>query len=377
VVPHRAASIAAAAPSRRQALRGRVALASGSLVAVALAALGAELAARLYSPDYLTRARGPHVFSDTYGWAARKGINATLADRPVTLNAQGYRGRALSLPRGRGVTRVVVLGDSVAFGLGVSDDETFCSRLNARDNGIEVANLAVQGYGPDQELLKLERDGLRLEPDLVVVAHCLANDLAEAMLPVSLYDGRTPKPRFTLLQGRLQLDGSSLVLSPAARTLQRLSDGSHLFNRLVALVPKTPPTAGPHWRERYADALRDETAALRLNVALVRRMRELCQERGITLVVALFPDRFSYREKPELVLRFVAALRAEGVPLVDLSARFRGRGLRLKDVALDGTGHLSAAGHEIVSNELEREIVRRRPPSGAARDAPQRARPEA
>jgi GDSL-like lipase/acylhydrolase family protein len=366
------------APTSPPTRRGSVALVSASVAALVLLAAAAELAARLYSPDYLTRARGPHVFSDTYGWAARRGVAATLAGHPVTLNEQGYRGRALSLPRGRGLTRVVVLGDSVAFGLGVADDETFCSRLNARDNGIEVANLAVQGYGPDQELLKLERDGLRLEPDLVVVAHCLANDLAEAMLPVSLYDGRTPKPRFTLQDGRLQLDGSSLVLSPAARTLQRLSDDSHIFNRLAALVPKQRPAAGPHWRERYADALHDEAAALRLNVALVRRMRELCQERGITLVVALFPDRFSYRAKPEIAERFVAALRAEGVPLVDLSARFRERGLRLKDVALDGTGHLSAAGHAIVSSELEQDIVRRRPPAGAARGIePRHPRPEA
>ena len=103
----------------------------------------------------------------------------------------------------------------------------------ARHNGIEAANLAVQGYGPDQELLVLMNEGLRLDPDVVVLAFCLGNDFAEAMLPVSLYDGRTPKPRFQLVDGRLVLDDMNLRQSAPRRGQQWLSDYSHLFNRGV------------------------------------------------------------------------------------------------------------------------------------------------
>src|SRR5262245_61007967 len=119
-MPRGLASSAGAAPAHRPTRRGGVALAAASVVTLALLAAAAELGARLYSPDYLTQTRGPHVFSDTYGWAARRGVAAHLAGQPVTLNEHGYRGPSLSLPRGRGLTRVVVLGDSVAFGLGVA-----------------------------------------------------------------------------------------------------------------------------------------------------------------------------------------------------------------------------------------------------------------
>jgi hypothetical protein len=366
VMAERDASSGTAQRSRLQALPGRLLLAGGSIVVLGVALLATELGLRSCCPDYLTKTRGPHVFSDAFGWAGRKGTVVAMGESRVSLNEHGYRGRALGLPRRHDLTRVVVLGDSVAFGLGVSDEQTFCSLLDARANGIEVANLAVQGYGPDQELLTLERDGLQLAPDVVVLAHCLANDFAEAMLPVSLYDGHTPKPRFTLEGGRLELDGSSLAQAAGDRAVQRLSDHSHLYNRLVALLPQGHPD-GRHWRERQADALRDDGLALRLNLALVRRMNERCRERGITLLVTLFPDRFSYRTKPALAEAFMAELRADGIPLMDLAATFRGRGLRLTDVALDGTGHLSAVGHGLVSVELEREIVRRRPRSGAAR----------
>jgi hypothetical protein len=206
------------------------------------------------------------------------------------------------------------------------------------------------------------------------LAHCLANDFAEAMLAVSLYDGRMPKPRFTLLGDGVELDDSSLLQSAARRALQRLSDYSHLYNRLPALLPQERLAPGRHWRERYDEALRDEDHALRLNLALVRRMREGCRERGIKFLVVLFPGRFSYRVKPALAERFANELHADGIPLLDLSARFRSWGLRLKDVALDGTGHLSPPGHRLVSDELEAEILRRCPPSGGGGEDSRRTR---
>jgi hypothetical protein len=356
--------VAGAAPERRVA-SGRLALALATTALVALAVLGAELVARLVAPGYLVESRGPHVFSETYGWATRAGVATLTSAGRLTLNDRGFRGRELPLPRpGATLTRVVVLGDSVAFGLHVSDEQTFCSILDGRDNGLEVANLAVQGYGPDQELLVLEREGLRLEPDVVVLSFCMANDFADVMLKVSLYDGRTPKPRFELREdGRLSLDDASLSRSALARALQRLSDHSHLVNRVGALAPREPAAPGPHWRERYEAALRDEEQVLQLSLALVRRMRELCRERGIVFLVALMPDRFSYRRKPAVARRFLAGLEADGIPLVDFSARFLDQGLRLKHVALDGTGHLSAEGHRLVSDELEAAILELRPPS--------------
>jgi hypothetical protein len=338
-------------------------LAFGSALLLALALVGAEVIARACSPDYLLQKRGLHVFSATYGWKPRAGASTTLGGARVTLNARGYRGRDVALPRTDGHTRVVVLGDSVAFGLGVSDEETFSSRLDSRSNDIEVANLAVQGYGPDQALLVLQHDGFRCEPDVVILAFCLANDFAEAMLAVSLYDGRTPKPSFHLRDEILVLDDTGLRQSAARRTLQGLSDYSHLFNRMATLTSRSRPESGQHWRERQEQALHDEGKALAVNLALVRRMDALCRERGIRFLVAVFPDRFSYRAKPPLAERFLAALQDDGLSVVDFADRFRHLGLRLRRVALDGQGHLSPLGHAVVSEELEREIKRLAPPA--------------
>jgi hypothetical protein len=337
----------------------RLLLSFGSVVLAVVALVAAEGVARWLEPDYLVRTRGFHVFSHTYGWVPRQGTSTVIDGKRVSFNAAGHRGRELPLPKARGRTRVVVLGDSVAFGLDVSDDEPFTHLLDVRNNGIEAANLAVQGYGPDQELLVLMNEGLRLDPDVVVVSFCLGNDFAEAMLPVSLYDGRTPKPMFRLVGDRLVLDDSGLRQSAWRRAQQWLSDYSHLFNRLTALGP--PPGAPPvaPWRDRKREGLQDKGYALQLNLAIVRRMDALCRERGITFILAAFPNEQSYQSKPWLAGHFLGSLRAEGITVVDMGARFAALGESFSAVSLDGVGHLRPVGHVIAARVLEGEIAGR------------------
>jgi hypothetical protein len=313
--------------------------------------------ARGCAPDYLVETRGLHVFSNTYGWAPREGTSVVIAGKRVSFNAGGYRGRELAFPKPRDRTRVIVLGDSIAFGLDVSDEETFTHLLDARDNGIEAESLAVQGYGPGQELLVLMNEGLRRDPDLVILAFCLDNDFAESVLPVSLYDGRTPKPRYQLVGDRLVLDDSTLRHSAWRRTQQWLSDYSHLYNRAAALDSRSGSPPAAHWRDRKHEALRDEEYALRLNVAIVRRMDAVCRERGIAFILAAFPNWFSYRSKPWLAERFLESVQAEGITVVDMAARFVALGQPFGTVSLDGVGHLSSLGHAIASQVLESEIA--------------------
>ncbi|MGE5126892.1 MAG: SGNH/GDSL hydrolase family protein [Betaproteobacteria bacterium] len=334
-----------------------LALVLGSAAVVACTLVGLEALVRLHAPDHLFLTR-LHVFSQTYGWAPRRGIGVEVDGKRVSFNASGYRGRELASPKAGDRTRVVVLGDSIAFGLGVSDDETFSNLLDVRDNGIEAGNLAVQGYGPDQELLVLMHQGLRADPDVVVLAFCLANDFVDVVLPVSLYDGRSPKPRFGLAGDRLVLDDSNLRRPALRRVQQWLSDHSHLFERLTA-GPAAPSPAESDWHERYKAALRDEDYVLRLNLALVRRMRDLCQERGSAFLVALFPDRPAYRDKSPLERSFCEALRSDDIQVVDMSQHFKMSGQRWKAFAFDGIGHLTPLGHSIASEVLEREITSR------------------
>ena len=324
---------------------------------VASAIVAAECVARRVSPAYLVETRGIHVFSPVYGWIGRPGAVAAMGSGRVTLNRLGFRGRELPPREDGDATRVVVLGDSIAFGYGVADEQTFAHILDTRDNGIAATNLGVQGFGPGQELLVLQREALRADPDVVVLAVCFRNDLADAVLPVALYNGVNPRPRFRLAGDQLVLDDAGVHLSAPARAVSWLSDHSHLYNRLSALLPRPEPS-GESWRIRKAQALRDSDYALRLSVALVLEMRRLCRARGVQFLVATFPGEHAYESEPELQRRFHDTLRNAGVRMLALREELRARGLGASAVTLDETGHLSPVGHRATAEVLESEIQR-------------------
>jgi lysophospholipase L1-like esterase len=347
-------------------LVARLLLACASCTLLGLVIVGTECLARWLAPDYLVRTRGIHVSSTSYGWIGRPNAVAVMGGGRVSLNGRGFRGRELVVPKAGGLTRVVVLGDSIAFGYGVRDEQTFPQILDARDNGIEAGNLAVQGYGPGQELLVLRRDGLRVDPDVVVLAVCLRNDFADAVLPVALYNGITPRPYFRLVGTELVLE-DPVPRFPAARVVGWLSDYSQLYNRASALLTARPEPAEESWRRRKQEALRDEDYVLRLTVALLMEMDEACRERGIAFLVASFPNGVDFAGEPPLHGRLHERLSRAGIRVVDFRARFNALGMKPADVALDDTGHLSPRGHALVAEALEHEIAREPHSAGRGR----------
>lgn len=89
-------------------------------------------------------------------------------------NSQGFRDRERAMERTGQAPRVIVLGDSFVWGIGVSYDETFTTllerALQQTHPGAEVINLGVPGFEPDHYFHLLQRYGIWLRPDVVVLA---------------------------------------------------------------------------------------------------------------------------------------------------------------------------------------------------------------
>ena len=96
---------------------------------------------------------------------------------PIIINGHGFRGDEVPVEKRAGMFRILVLGDSVAFGQGVREEDTFSKQLegllNEDPSGptVEVLNAGVRGYNTFQELLLLKEGGLAFDPDLVLVAY--------------------------------------------------------------------------------------------------------------------------------------------------------------------------------------------------------------
>jgi len=148
------------------------------LFVVALAATGvlAEGMVRLTLPHWTPRTAALSRFwqyDSRLGWShvpnARGWFDAFGHRTEVRINSKGFRDAERGYGRVPGGKRVVVLGDSMVWGYGVEQAETFTAVMEQRRRDLEVVNLGVSGYGTDQQLLLLTDEVLCYRPDVVIV----------------------------------------------------------------------------------------------------------------------------------------------------------------------------------------------------------------
>lgn len=114
-------------------------------------------------------------------------LKSTEYDGVLKTNAQGLVGPAVPATKAAGEFRIVVLGDSYAVGGQVPYEQTFPALLEQRLhaagwNQARVINAAVGGYTTYNEAGALRENLATLQPDLVVVAAFLGNDIFENVL---------------------------------------------------------------------------------------------------------------------------------------------------------------------------------------------------
>lgn len=285
------------------------------------------------------------------------------------LNREGYRD-ADRVPNEKSTRRVLLLGDSVTFGLGVAQDRIYAALLGqelARRGGgsieapPEVINLAIFAYDSLDELAAFEEDGAKYRPDTVVLQFYL-NDFAVRLKAARTSTGGTsapaPSPTF----------GPRLIA-----VKNRVLFGSALYRRLNQAV------AGLSYRlfhdlrrERYPETLsRDEIRADDAYLAehpadatvptfdAIARIRQAAEAKGARFLVFLSPDEVQLFDRTfdrvtERILRFCAA---EGIACFDPLPAFRARSDKAQ-LFLDGV-HYSTHGHAVVAGLLADELARR------------------
>jgi len=175
------------------------------------------------------------TYDEELGWRGLAGARTVHSGQEwrveVKINARGLRSKEYEYDKRVGAKRVVVLGDSYAFGYGVAQEVAFPSQLDSMlGQDVEVINLGTSGYSTDQQLLFLRREGVKYHPDLVIVAFYL-NDAYDNL--IAYYNEWYGKPRFVVgRDGALQLvgvpvprfEGSSYLVSFVRRRWYALRD---------------------------------------------------------------------------------------------------------------------------------------------------------
>jgi lysophospholipase L1-like esterase len=345
-------------------------------ISILVSLLIAEVAVRWVRPQpVMTVSRGLYVPDPPRRYRLQPGFRGTVGNRVefdtrVSINQEGLRGAEVG-PRTPGTFRVLALGDSFTFGVGARERDTFPVRLqeilSSRGVRAEVLNAGAPGYGVPDEAAWFERWGRPLDPDVILVAIFVGNDLQDA----------APGPRPAAVDGALVMPGEST--GSLSRWLYYHSQlfvllkNSSLGASLRRLLGRPEPLETRQQREElelYAQDAPSETVRQGA-VATERAVARLAGQAGKARVLAvlipsliqvdphrwqanlrrfgLAPSRYD-RNRPNQIFQGIFA--RHGIPVLDLTEPFA------RDIARGGKiyyaidQHLTPAGYALTARQV-------------------------
>jgi lysophospholipase L1-like esterase len=153
----------------------------------------------------------------------RPGVKVYRKNLTVTHNSLGFRGSEVSLNKKAGIIRVVTLGGSSTYCVGVSDNETWPYLLEKKlGDGWEVLNLGVPGYNSVENLIQTALQLQELSPDIAVFyegwndIHCI--HIKNLKSDYSDFHG--PLQYHTLRLNALKIGDKSIIISLTRKLLE-------------------------------------------------------------------------------------------------------------------------------------------------------------
>ena len=271
----------------------------------------------------------------------------------IRTNHLGLRDREFADPKPTGVVRILSLGDSYAFGWGVTEEESYTKRLeqnlNAREGRqrYETINAGVASYESWRELELLKRLQPELQPDLVI-CQVADNDLgpdavvgrhANSLLPPWALN-LLRRSRLLTIASTLSEEGREGVRELLARargidTVARSEDELWNYMHRLSATNDSAFFQNPPWVDGIAD-----------NYV---RMNE--RARG-SFVCILLPNRYQIyaREYQDVANNILEKkLQDRGIRVLNLIPYFRRR--NTLPLCLADT-HPNALGHQLIADTL-------------------------
>jgi len=325
----------------------------GLLLAVcslALCALLLEVGLRLfwdgyYQKFYPDRPWEEFEFHPTRGFALGRDLSMVDWDTDFKVtrkhNSHGFRSPEIPVEKPPDRTRVMIVGDSFVYGLGVENEEAFPQVLEQLEPSLQVINAGVPAYSGAEELVQLREEIGIWKPDIVIVAY-FWNDLFGA------YPGRYLK--FEVRDGELYLNPPDppTAHNPVFDTHWKkhehrvarygfIARNSYLYRlvsdrlKVFSFVLQSWWTSlrEPDHQEGDAPASdrSEEEPAWKLSLALLREMGRVSRAHGARFMLLVIPDQAQIEPDvnvyglppflPDVQERVDGFAKREGIPVLD------------------------------------------------------------
>lgn len=313
----------------------------------------------------------------------------------TSINSLGMRGPE-ARERVPGQRRVLVVGDSLPFGYGVGDDETFPAHLESRlrAGGLDavVGNAGVPGTGVSHAVARMRLLDRAFSPDAFVICSYLGNDAIDDALPArAVYGGllhmwpmcdlvETSWRTRLAFRSRLAMWAEVWIFTnkPEWSPLASVTLSPEVLQRSAGLPPDgqrghglflNVRDRGHAWAAGAAPVIPRLVGYLR---AALTRAKEVAAGRPILFVILptsahvdedkgrrmLQAWRWDPKDyEPGLARRRWQAVAEElAIAVFDVTLALRGAG-EVDDLFLSDGGHFSARGNQLVGQWLADEVA--------------------
>jgi hypothetical protein len=288
----------------------------------------------------------------------------------IHINSHGMRDREHEVAKPAGTIRILVLGDSFMEANQVPFEDSLPSLLEANlsarlGHPVEVINASVSGWGTDDQVTYLARYGARFQPDLILVAMTLHNDVHDNLAEEFHAFGNG------VLQEKLQSD-IPLREYAVLQIKEFLASHSHLYQVLLRAIRSSSTQGEGNRLESHVAGLlmrnvdSDIERGWNMTHQLIRKMKQTRLRGEAKMAVVLIPLWIQVSERrleefladhqlsrnqilidqPQRKMRQIGE--AEGVEVFDLLPDFQKSEKADPDkLYLHGDGHWTAAGHHL------------------------------
>lgn len=297
------------------------------LFALSLAEIALRFKGGYRPPDNPIKPAQPEIYKGdpTVGyklWPSRQTVHHYPQNNPDPIslisNSDGFRS-SREFDERDGRMRILVVGDSFIFGLGVRAEDRTTEQLETIEPGWRVDNMGMTGWGIDLMVRAIDEYAAKADPDIVVLAIC--TDDFRRVLPYYAGVG--------FGYDKFELQGGKLVTAPFPhpRAWERL--------RVVQFLSQR---AWNRNRNRYE-----------LNEALLNRYLEIAGTIGFKATVVFFPGMGNNAEDRERRGFLEGWAARQKVPYLDITAAIHGAGL---EVYIRDNSHWNRRGHQIAAEQL-------------------------
>lgn len=281
-----------------------------------------------------------------------------------------------------GTFRILSYGDSVAFGFGLSEAETYTYRLenllnDAGAGRFEALNMA-RGSSPSVQLVHMSADIPRLRPKMVVLEIELTNDVSDEVLVH--FGGRKPdgvpseilNARYIVSWDRKLLYNGYPILGPYFKNTYNYAAGNRIVGEIRNLIypdaMRQLDSSGYFYHRRFDASFLTRQAldsAFDQMFRSIQAAHSLSNSHGAEFLVLLVPSKYLLYPNPHSVVtaaitsRAEARLIADGISYLPVLSALATSGLSPDELYFDFC-HPKAIAQEIIAKAIAERIAARR-----------------